>query len=180
MFAAALPLAAVDASVAGQPAVSVREHAGVYTVTARFDVPEAASVAMAVLTDYDGIPRFMPDVKTSRVRERGEHRVVVEQEAVSRVMMFSKRIHLVLEITEGPGVLAFRDRCGRSFERYEGAWRLTERNGRTEIAYELVARPSFDVPEFILKRLLKRNSTEMIEQLRREIATRAAPAGVGR
>jgi hypothetical protein len=37
----------------------------------------------------------------------------------------------------------------------------------------VIARPAFDVPEFILKRLLKRNATRMIENLRTEMVARA-------
>ena len=172
----AMPLDAADRAEA-QPSVSVNEDRGVYLVSARFDVPQPVAQAVAVLQDYEGIPRFMPEVKTSVVRERGERRVVVEQEAVSRMMMFSRRIHLLLDIHESDGALRFRDTSGRSFKRYEGAWRLAGRGGRTEITYELLAQPSFEVPEFILKRLLRRNAGQMIEQLRREIAARAsAPA----
>ena len=143
-------------------------------MTARFRVPEPTTVALAVLTDYEGIPRFMPDINTSVVLERTDGRAIIQQEAVSRVLLFSKRIHLVLEIDEGANTLRFNDRCGRSFARYEGIWRVSDRNGMTEIQYELVAQPSFDVPEFVLKRLLKRNSEQMIEQLQREIAGRAS------
>jgi ribosome-associated toxin RatA of RatAB toxin-antitoxin module len=156
-----------------RPTVTVREEQGVYSVAARFDVTQAPAIVLAVLTDYEAIPRFMPEVNTSVVLERGTGHAVVEQEAVSRLLMFSKRVHLVLEIREEAGVLRFRDRCTRSFARYEGSWRTTEHNGRTEVLYELIAQPSFEVPEFLLKRLLKRNSTQMIEQLQREIALRS-------
>jgi hypothetical protein len=107
------------------------------------------------------------------VLERAAGRAVVEQEAVSSVMMFSKRVHLVLEIDEQPGALLFRDRCGRSFARYEGAWRVSLAEGRTAITYELTADPSFGVPRFLLERLLRRDSTEMIGRLQHEIAARA-------
>ena len=155
--------------------VTVREEKGVYTVVARFLVDLPASVALTVLTDYEQIPRFMPDVRTSIVRERGTGWAVVEQEAVSAFMMFSKRVHLVLDIEEQPDALTFRDRCARSFVRYEGAWRLSHYNGQTAITYELTAEPSFEIPEWMLKRLLRRDSGEMIERLRREIAARATP-----
>jgi hypothetical protein len=117
----------------------------------------------------------MPDVRTSIVRERGTGWATVEQEAVSRLMMFSKRVHLVLEIEERPDAVIFRDRCGGSFVQYEGAWRLSLQDGQTAITYELTAEPSFDVPGFMLKRLLRRDSSEMIERLQREIAARARP-----
>jgi hypothetical protein len=58
--------------------------------------------------------------------------------------------------------------------RYEGTWRLCGANGGTTIVYGLIADPSFDVPEFLLKRLLRRDSGLMIDGLRREIAARSA------
>jgi hypothetical protein len=148
----------------------VREERGVYTVHARFEVPQPPATVVAVLTDYERIPVFMPNVTRSVVLERLPGRAVVEQEAVSRLMMFSRRVHLVLEITESADALRFRDRSAASFAMYEGAWRLCDENGRTEIVYELTAKPAFDVPEFVLKRLLRRDSTAMIEALTREIA----------
>jgi hypothetical protein len=86
-------------------------------------------------------------------------------------------VHLVLEIEQGRDTLRFRDRCGRSFVRYEGVWTLAERDGRTHITYELSAQPSFDVPAFVLTRLLKRDASQMIERLRAEIGTRARADG---
>lgn len=154
------------------PDVTVRETRGVYSVSARFTVPQSPETALAVLTDYERIPSFMPDIRKSVVKEREGNRAVIEQEAVSKLMMFSKRVYLLLEISEEDGSLRFRDRGGRSFVRYEGAWRLTPCGEGTAIVYELTAQPSFDVPEFILKRLLKRDSGEMIERLRRAIAAR--------
>ncbi len=160
------------------PSVTVREERGVYTVTARFLVEQSASVVLAVLTDYEEIPRFMPGVQTSIVRERANGRTIVEQEVVSGVVMFSKRLHLILEIEEQSDALIFRDRCGVNFRQYEGAWRLSSQDGQTAIAYELTAEPSFDVPAFIFKRLFKGDSAQMIEHRQREIAARAT-SGAG-
>jgi hypothetical protein len=152
--------------------VTVQESGGIYRVSATFSVPQSAAVTMEVLADYDGIPRFMPDVRTSTVLERDDDYAVVEQEAVAKFLMFSKRIHLVLEVHQAPGSLRFRDRCGNSFSSYEGRWTVTEVGGQTHVAYELTARPAFEVPEFLLRRLLKRDSTRMIHLLTAEIAAR--------
>ena len=163
---------AVEDPAGAHQDVSLRQTAGVFTVTATFDVPHAASLATTVLTDYEQISRFVPDVTRSVVVEREPGRTVVEQEAVARVLMFSKRVYLRLEVHQEEGIIRFYDRSGRSFSRYEGSWRLTETHGRTTIAYELTAKPSFDVPEFILGRLLKRDAKKLIEGLRREMARR--------
>ena len=89
-------------------------------------------------------------------------------------MMFSKRVHLVLDVVDGGAAIRFKDRCGKSFEHYEGTWTFAARDGRTLITYELVAKPLFDVPDFLLKRLMKRDAVQMIERLKTEIAARAA------
>ena len=174
LIGVALPASAIGADA--DPQVTVREQAGVYRVSAAFSVAQPAATALAVLTDYEGIPRFMPDVETSTVRERSGGTVIVEQEAVARLMMFSKRLHLVLEIQETAGVIRFKDRCARSFEQYEGTWTINERDGGAEVLYELTAKPSFDVPDFLLKRLLKRDAARKIERLRLDLAARAAAA----
>ena len=116
----------------------------------------------------------MPEVRASTVLERSDDRAVVEQEAVARFMMFSKRVHLVLEVQEARGTIRFRDRCGKSFAQLRR--RVDARRQRmvvTHVTYELAAKPTFDVPEFLLKRLLKRDATNMIERLKAEIGARA-------
>jgi len=160
------------AATPDEPVVSVRETGGTYVVEARFSVAAPASVVREVLTDYASIPRFMPGVRTSEVLEREEGYARVEQEAVSKFMMFSKRVHLVLDVDEDGQVIRFRDRCKKSFERYEGAWTISEHNGRTEIAYELTAQPAFSVPEFVLRKLLNRDARLMIDGLRNEVGVR--------
>jgi len=165
----------VSADQASDPAPVVRAARGIYVVAAEFSVPGPVAAALAALTDYENIPRFMPAVKTSTVVERGDDYAVVEQEAVATFMLFSKRIHLELEVREDSGTLRFIDRSGKSFECYQGTWTVSERGGHTVIGYHLTAKPSFEVPSFLLKRLLKRDALQMIDHLRTEIAARAAP-----
>jgi carbon monoxide dehydrogenase subunit G len=150
----------------------VREVNGTYTVTARFDVAAEPATVLRVLSDYERIPQFAPGVKRSVLRERQGSRAVVEQEAVSRILMFSKRVHLVLAIDEHDDSIAFRDTCGRSFTDYAGSWQVTSAGTGATVVYVLSARPAFDVPQFVLTRLLKRDSADMIANLQREIERR--------
>jgi carbon monoxide dehydrogenase subunit G len=171
---AALAATIVFASPAGAPQISVVETAGVYRVTASFTVAASPVTVATVLTDYERIPQFMPDVKTSQVRSRTDAGLVVEQEAIAKFMMFSKRVHLVLDVNDDGVSIRFRDRCGQSFAIYEGAWRLTSVGPNTTVLYELSAKPTFEVPAFVLKRLFRRDAAAMIERLTAEIVARAA------
>jgi hypothetical protein len=119
------------AAAVAQPVTSVRERDGVYMVAARFAVAESATIVRAVLTDYANIPRFMPDIRSSRIVEHAPGYARVEQEAVTKFMLFSKRVHLVLDVEEGAGVIRFRDISNRSFAQYEGAWFITDEGAET-------------------------------------------------
>ena len=165
---------AVLAGPPAAPQLTVAERDGAYHVAAGFAVQEPLHAVMSVLTDYARIPKFMPDVKLSKVLERNGGSLLVEQEAVSRFMLFSKRVHLILDVQEEAGSIRFRDRCGNSFVSYEGAWLVSEHDSLTVVDYHLTAKPAFDVPAFVLKRLLKRDALVMIERLQTEIAARAA------
>lgn len=153
-----------------QPDVVVTENGGVYSVSATFTVPQGRATAIAVLLDFERIPDYMPDMVKSTVIGRSSNGVIVEQAANARFMMFSKRVHLVLEVVEQGGVIRFRDRCGKSFESYEGSWTVVEGPAGTAITYALAAKPAFDVPGFVLRRLMKRDASQLIAQLTRAIA----------
>lgn len=164
--------ATVAAGSEQEPQIAVREEKGVFIVSAQFEVPQTPAIVLSVLTDYERIPRFMPGVTTSVIRERSAGRALVEQEAVARMMFFSKKLHLLLDVHETEHALVFKDCAGRSFTRYEGAWRVSRLGGHTIVRYELSAKPNFDVPGFLLRRLLRRDARQMIDALRVEFAAR--------
>src|SRR5688572_21540202 len=138
----------ITAGAAQAPVVSVRNAGnGVYAIVARFAVPQPAAVVHAVLTDYPSIPRFMPGVRTSRILEHTAGGVRLEQEAVSKFMMFSRTVHLVLDVEETASTIQFRDACHKSFVVYDGSWTITSQEAGTELSYELTAKPAFSVPD---------------------------------
>jgi hypothetical protein len=171
-FTVCLLLTSASSVLAADDHVVVVEKDGTYDVRATFTVARSMALVAAVLTDYVRIPHYMPEVRTSQLLERQDHRAVVEQEAVANFLMFSKRVHLVLEVQETPETIEFHDRSGQSFERYEGAWSMADASGATTISYQLTATPRFRVPNWLFSRLLKRDAVEMIERLRAEIVAR--------
>jgi hypothetical protein len=160
-------------SAADDRRVTVTEADGVYRVVASFAVAESPDDVIAVLTDYERIPKYLPDVEVSRVIRRTPESALVEQQAVSKFMLFSKRVHLILDVREGAGTVRFSDRCGKSFAVYEGEWLVTQHDSVTVVDYALSAKPSFDVPALVLRRLLKRDAADLIDRIKEEIAARA-------
>jgi hypothetical protein len=152
--------------------VNVVEKEGTYHVTATFAVPQSIDVVTAVLTDYEQVPKFMPNVRTSVILDREPGRTFIQQEVVAKWFLFSKHVRLLLEVLETPGSIQFKDTSRESFWIYEGGWTLTVHPGHTTIGYVLRARPSFSVPGFLLPRLMKNDADAMIDGLRVEMARR--------
>jgi len=151
--------------------VQVHHDHGTYTVSARFAVAQTPAVVRAVLSDYEQISRFMPDIRSSIIVQRTP-RLLVEQEAVSRYALFSRTVHMTLEVTEDVDGIHFVDRSGRSFTTFQGQWLLVPHADGTTITYELSVNPAFSVPQFVLRRMLTRDSRLMIAQLKQEMASR--------
>lgn len=172
VLVAAMMGALTLANPASVARVDVTEHDGIYNVSASFAVTEAPHVVIAVLTDFERIPHFMPDMEISKVVGRSAAGIVVEQQAVSRFMLFSKRVHLLLDVREDQSGIRFRDRCGKSFATYSGSWKVSEKDNLTVVDYQLSAKPTFEVPAFVLKRLLKRDSALLIDRIQVEITER--------
>lgn len=160
------------AAASDDPNVGVAESGGTYRVTAMFQVPQPPAVALAVLTDFERIPQYVPDIKRSTVLERSDDGTLVEQEVIAKFMMFSKRVHLILRVSEQAGVIRFHDECATSFAVYNGSWTVRPAGSGASITYQLDARPSFEVPAFVLRRLLKRDATDLIARITGEIRDR--------
>jgi carbon monoxide dehydrogenase subunit G len=146
-----------------------------YTVDAAFDVNVPASIAWEVLTDYEGIGRFVSSIRQSTIKRREPGGLLLEQHGVGRAWIISLPMHVVLEVREhGQRVLAFHDVCGKSFSVYEGTWELTEVNGRTRVTYRLKADPTGRQPAMLAKSAIKGSVKTLLDEVRKEIVARGA------
>ena len=137
------------------------------------------AAAWAVLTDYEDLERFVSSMRDSRVTARDSGYVLVEQAAVGRVFLFSRRMRTVLKVREEPPArIDFEDVLKRDFASYRGAWRIEDFGNEVEIVYELEARPTFRVPDAVARNAFQRAVRELIGQVGAEIEIRAEEAGV--
>lgn len=162
--------AAADDTVA----VSVAEAGrGAYRVTGTFSVAATPDVVWRVLTDYDGLGRFIPAMRSTLVRREGAGVAIVSQATTTRVMGVpaTTRVRLRLQETP-PGRIAFADVSGRDFTRYEGAWRLVAEGASTRVDYAAIAEPRF-VPPLVGQAIMQATVRDLLRALRREVISRA-------
>jgi hypothetical protein len=48
-------------------------------------------------------------------------------------MLFSRTVHLLLDVEETDSTIRFRDACHKSFEVYDGSWTITPQEAGTEL-----------------------------------------------
>ena len=156
--------------------VDVENGAGkTYVVDAAFDVNVPASLAWEVLTDYEGIGRFVSSIRQSTIQRREPGRVLLEQHGVGRAWIVSLPMHVVLDVREyDQRVLVFRDVCGKSFTTYKGRWELTTIGSGTRVTYRLTADPNGRQPAMLARSAIKGSVRKLLDEVRHEILARAA------
>ena len=158
--------------------VTVTKEGRGYTVEGRCSTQVSKLAAWNVLTDYDAIDGFVSSMRESKVIERQGSHLLVEQTAVGRLLLFSRRMTVVLFVHEDPsGVIEFEDVLRRDFTTYRGEWRIEERGDRREIVYRVTAQPSFRVPDLIARGMFGRTVRDLLSQALAEMVRRSELAG---
>jgi hypothetical protein len=146
-----------------------------FMVDAAFDVNVPASIAWEVLTDYEGIGRFVSSIRQSTIKKREGGRVLLEQHGVGHAWIVALPMHVVLDVREqDQRALTFRDVCGKSFTTYEGAWELATIGSATRVTYRLKADPNGAQPPMLARHAIRGSVKKLLDEVRQEILARAA------
>ena len=170
-------LAAMPASGQEVEFGAVREGDYV-SVWARTELPVDAKSAFAVLTDYERLADFIPDLKSSRVVSRDGPTVVVEQKGEYGVLFFRQAIDLRLVVTEEPPLRVSSRSTGGSLKDYAGSYELRVLSAgpaapRTRIDYRGRFIPAFDLPPVVGMMAVRESLRLHFGAMAREIVRRA-------
>ena len=153
--------------------LTVTQHDGLYRVRGSFSVVASVDTAWAVITDYEGIPRFVKSVRASVVERGAAGPRRVNQEAVQKVLLFRKTVHVALEIEEDrPYRVGFKDVLKRDFKLFEGAWTIEPRGDSLTVRYALDAEPLTQPPGIVGRLVMSGSAHDQLEQVRAEILRR--------
>src|SRR5262245_24208692 len=87
---------------AAEVAVQATREGDVPLIEASAEFEGTVAQTWQVLTDYDNLPRFIPNLSVSRVTARSADGVTVEQKGEARLLVFSIPIEVRLAVTESP------------------------------------------------------------------------------
>jgi ribosome-associated toxin RatA of RatAB toxin-antitoxin module len=164
---------ALPAPAFAEPEVNIEPRGGGFAVRAETLVEVTPAVAWQVLTDYDRLAEYVPDMRASRVISAPGAPLLVEQQGRAGFLMFGYAIDVVLEIEEAPpSRLAFRAIRG-NMRIMRGEWSFDgSAAGVTRLVYEAVLEPSFWVPPLIGPAILRRDISSRIAGVVREMVRR--------
>jgi carbon monoxide dehydrogenase subunit G len=177
-LAASLALAAaLSAPCRGEvPDVSIRtgRDGEFITVSASAVMKVDPQIAWTVLSDYDHLAKFIPDMKSSRVIARDGNRVRVEQKGDVGFFFYKEPVNVILEVHEDPP----RHITARSIEgnvrALETRYDLDSSGPGVRLDYAGRFVPDFPIPPLIgmplVSRLIERRFRAMIYEIQRRDA----------
>ena len=139
-------------------------------------MPYAPDQVWSVITDYDRLGRFMPNLQSRTVGGDGS-RVLVQQTATSSFVPLL-RFRILLEFRrQSPERLAFR-RLRGSLAGFDGFWKVSATPRGAHVRYRLAARHRFPLPGRLLAPAVRADVEKIMPAIRAELGRRygRAPA----
>jgi hypothetical protein len=114
-------------------------------------------------------------MKISHVESRTGNDLVLHQEPEGGFLLFTKRIHLTLNVHEKPeSLIAFVDTSHIDFDFYQGYWEInpSSTGHGFDVTYDLDAQQNFSAPAFIASDAVCGGAKDLLKKVREEILKR--------
>lgn len=135
-----------------------------YRVEASGTVQAAPATVWRVLTTYDRMSEFVPDLASCRVLSRNGNEAIIEQVGTARFLFMSKSIHLVVRATETPMSAIDIVLVSGDMRHYESRWELVPvpETGGTRVLYSGKMSPNFYVPGLLGTQIIRGDIERML------------------
>jgi ribosome-associated toxin RatA of RatAB toxin-antitoxin module len=119
-----------------------------YEVDATGTVAAPLPKVWKILTNYERMADFVPDMESCKVLSRNGNEVTIEQFGVARFLFMTRAIHLVVRATEQPMSSIDIALVSGDMKHYESHWELipVPETGGTRVVYSGRLMPNFYVP----------------------------------
>ncbi len=135
-----------------------------YEVDATATVAAPLPKVWRILTGYERMAEFVPDLESCKVLSRNGNEVIIEQFGVARFLFMSKAIHLIVRATEQPMSSIDIALISGDMKHYESKWELipVPETGGTKIVYSGRLLPNFYVPGILGANMIRSDIEHMM------------------
>lgn len=140
-------------------------------IMASISIPCPVEQVWQVLTDYNNLSNFIPNLTVSRTLENSESRTLLEQVGSQCFLNIQFCARVVLDMVE-----QFPNRIGFSmiegdFKSFEGAWQLEQASSSgsiTRLTYEVIVCPPRAIPALLIERHLCHDLNHNLQAIRKQ------------
>jgi hypothetical protein len=177
LCAVTAPAIAAAAAKAAKPInVLLDRDGGQCHAQGRFHADVSVATAWQVLTDYEGITRFVPSVRASKLETGADGQRRLRQDAVGSAFFMEHTVHVLLQLDEVADTsITFRDVLRKDFRSYTGHWRLVPDASGVHVEYELRAEPTSSMMRLFFRGAMKQGAEDLLGQVRAEMLRREPP-----
>jgi ribosome-associated toxin RatA of RatAB toxin-antitoxin module len=148
-----------------------------YEVDATGTVAAPLPKVWRILTSYERMAEFVPDMESCKILSRNGNEVILEQFGVARFLFMSKTIHLIVRATEQPMSSIDIALISGDMKHYESHWELIPmpETGGTKIVYSGKMIPNFYVPGILGSKMIRSDIERMMNAVLARIDRRDEP-----
>lgn len=136
----------------------------VYQISSSGTVKAAPAVVWRILTDYNHLADYLPNLTSTRVVSRNGDTVIVEQLGTARFLFFSRTIRLLVQVNERAPDRIDIGLVEGDLKVYRASWELSPLAGAagTRVVYTSTIVPKFDVPGIVGTGVVKKDVARMM------------------
>jgi ribosome-associated toxin RatA of RatAB toxin-antitoxin module len=136
----------------------------VYQITSSGTVEATPAVVWRILTDYNHLADYLPNLTSTRVVSRNGDRAIVEQLGTARFLFFSRTIRLLVQVNERAPDRIDIGLIEGDMKVYRASWELSPMAGATgtRVVYTATIVPKFDVPGIVGTSVVKNDIARMM------------------
>lgn len=136
-----------------------------YQIASSGAVAAAPAAVWRILTDYNHMADYVPDMKSARVVERDGNTVILEQHGAARLLFFSRDIRLVVQVHEQAPNRIDVSLIDGDMKVYRCKWEIVPvaATGGSKILYTATIEPKFYVPGLVGASLVKNDIAKMMK-----------------
>jgi carbon monoxide dehydrogenase subunit G len=168
------------AAPAQQISIETSGQGDLVTVTASAEMQVDSRTAWNVISDYDHLAEFIPDMRSSRVVLRDGDELLVEQMGEFGFLFFRQPVEVKLAVVEYPPLRIVARAVGGNLREMDGRYELENlSSGVVRLSYFGRLVPEFSLPPIIgrmvVRSVLAKQFTAMVEEILRRGALAAPP-----
>ncbi|VTU17004.1 SRPBCC family protein [Variovorax sp. RA8] len=168
-------LRGASAASADRVSVETDGQGELITVTASADMQVDPRTVWAVISDYDRLADFIPDMSSSRVIRRDGDQVLIEQTGEFAFLFFRQPVEVRLSVRESPPRRIVAHAVGGNLQSMEGHYAVESLPGnQVRLSYSGRLVPGFQVPAFVSRMAVRSTMDRQFRALVQEIVRRDA------